>query len=80
MVTEQDLDVGDGRTLHVYDSGGTDDGLVVVWHHGTPNIGAPPAPLFPVSERLGIRWISYDRPGLRRLHGRARARRGVGRR
>jgi pimeloyl-ACP methyl ester carboxylesterase len=63
MVTEQDLELGDGRTLHVYDTGGAGDGLVVVWHHGTPNTGAPPAPLFPVSERLGIRWISYDRPG-----------------
>jgi pimeloyl-ACP methyl ester carboxylesterase len=42
---------------------GVSDSLVVFWHHGTPNIGAPPAPLFPASERLGIRWVSYDRPG-----------------
>jgi pimeloyl-ACP methyl ester carboxylesterase len=35
----------------------------VVWHHGTPNIGAPPEPLFPAAERHGIRWVSYDRPG-----------------
>ena len=47
-------------TLHVYQHG---DGLPVFWHHGTPNIGAPPAPLFPTSDRLGLRWISYDRPG-----------------
>ncbi len=33
------------------------------WHHGTPNVGAPPRPLFPAAERLGIRWVSYDRPG-----------------
>src|SRR6185437_3401872 len=32
-------------------------------HHGTPNIGAPPAPLFAVADRLGLRWVSYDRPG-----------------
>jgi len=51
----------DGRTLHVYDTGGT--GLPVVWHHGTPNIGEPPEPLFPAADRLGIRWVSYDRPG-----------------
>jgi pimeloyl-ACP methyl ester carboxylesterase len=35
----------------------------VFWHHGTPNIGAPPEPLFPAADRLGIRWVSYDRPG-----------------
>jgi pimeloyl-ACP methyl ester carboxylesterase len=38
-------------------------GLAVVWHHGTPNIGAPPQPQFAASERLGIHWVSYDRPG-----------------
>lgn len=58
-----DLDPGDGHALHVYDTGADDGRLAVFWHHGTPNIGAPPEPLFPASERLGIRWISYDRPG-----------------
>lgn len=62
MLTETDLTLDDGRTLHVYDTGG-DARHVVVWHHGTPNIGLPPEPLFPVSERLGIRWVAYDRPG-----------------
>ncbi len=65
-VVETDLDLGRGRTLRVYDTGAGDGGeerLVVVWHHGTPNIGSPPAPLFPAAERLGIRWVSYDRPG-----------------
>ena len=58
---ETDLSLPDGRTLHVYDTGsGT---LPVFWHHGTPNIGTPPAPLFPASDPLGIRWLSYDRPG-----------------
>jgi pimeloyl-ACP methyl ester carboxylesterase len=63
-VREADLGLGGGRTLHLYDTG-EEDGvrLTVVWHHGTPNIGAPPAPLFPRSARLGIRWVSYDRPG-----------------
>ena len=65
MVTETDLKLGDGRTLHVYDTGVDDaDGrLAVFWHHGTPNIGSPPEPLFAASARLGIRWVSYDRPG-----------------
>jgi pimeloyl-ACP methyl ester carboxylesterase len=68
-VIETDLELGDGRTLHVYDTGadnraGHSDGrLAVFWHHGTPNIGAPPEPLFPAAARLGLRWVSYDRPG-----------------
>jgi pimeloyl-ACP methyl ester carboxylesterase len=37
--------------------------LPVFYHHGTPNIGRPPEPLFPASDRLGIRWVSHDRPG-----------------
>jgi pimeloyl-ACP methyl ester carboxylesterase len=68
-VTQADLDLGHGQTLHYYvadtdqAAAGAADGLVVFWHHGTPNIGAPPAPLFPAAERLGIRWVGYDRPG-----------------
>jgi pimeloyl-ACP methyl ester carboxylesterase len=65
VVTEFDLELCDGRTLHVYDAGAdyTDGRLAVLWHHGTPNIGAPPEPLFAAAEVLGIRWVSYDRPG-----------------
>jgi pimeloyl-ACP methyl ester carboxylesterase len=65
MVTETDLKLGDGRTLHAYYMGADDaDGqLALFWHHGSPNIGAPPKPLFAVAEELGIRWVSYDRPG-----------------
>ena len=64
-VNELDVRLADGRTLHAYDTGtpGDQAALTVVWHHGTPNIGAPPEPLLPMSEQLGIRWISYDRPG-----------------
>jgi len=65
VTTELDLALDDGATLHVYDTGpaGGDDRLAVFWHHGTPNLGAPPAPLIAESDRLGIRWVSYDRPG-----------------
>jgi len=67
MITESDLTLPDGASLHVYDTGPSPsspvDELAVLWHHGTPNIGAPPAPLFAESQRLGIRWIAYDRPG-----------------
>jgi pimeloyl-ACP methyl ester carboxylesterase len=64
-MTETDLDLGNGRTLHCYDTGadGAAGRLAVFYHAGTPNIGAPPAPLFPASERLGLRWVGYDRPG-----------------
>ena len=63
-VAELEVSVPDGRLLQAYDTHpGAKDRLAVVWHHGTPNIGAPPEPLFEASERLGIRWVSYDRPG-----------------
>ena len=64
-MTETDLELSDGRTLHVYDTGtdDTDGRLAVFWHHGTPNIGAPPEPLFAAAAQLGIHWVSYDRPG-----------------
>ena len=66
MVTETDLKLRDGRILHVYDAAGKDRGrdrLAVFWQHGTPNLGAPPEPLLPAADRLGIRWVSHDRPG-----------------
>jgi len=64
-VTETDLELGDGRTLHAYDAGADDADrrLAVLWHHGSPNIGAPPEPLSAAADRLGVRWVSYDRPG-----------------
>ena len=60
-MNEIDINVADGRVLHAYDRGG--DGLAVVWHHGTPNIGTPPGPLFAAADRLGLRFVGYDRPG-----------------
>lgn len=58
---ERDVRTADGRTLHAYDRGHGD--RVVMWHHGTPNIGRPPQPLFAEADRLGLRFVSYDRPG-----------------
>jgi len=64
MLTETDLRLPDGRTLHCYDTGsGYDADLVVVYHHGTPNVGPPPAPLVESDAGRGIRWIGFDRPG-----------------
>ena len=59
---ERDLRLDDGRTLRVRDTGRPGD-LAVLWQHGTPNIGTPPAPWAAASERLGLRWIGHDRPG-----------------
>ena len=66
VVRELDVAGPDGAVLHAYDTGapdGVEDPLVVVWFHGTPNIGPPPAPLFDAGRRHGIRWVGYDRPG-----------------
>lgn len=62
---ELDVPLAEGRSLHAYEAApdAGPAGFTVLWHHGTPNIGPPPAPLFAASERLGIRWIGYDRPG-----------------
>lgn len=63
IFNETNLELAGGHTLHVYDTGAGGESLTVFWHHGTPNIGAPPAPLFAASAALGVRWVSYDRPG-----------------
>lgn len=60
-VHEFDLTLPDGRTVHGYDTGG--GGTVVLWQHGTPNVGAPPQPLLAPAAELGLRWVSLDRPG-----------------
>jgi pimeloyl-ACP methyl ester carboxylesterase len=62
QVRETDITLDDGRVLHVYDTG-EGSRVPVIWHHGTPNIGAPPTPLFAAAVRNGLRWVSYDRPG-----------------
>ncbi|GAA1957744.1 hypothetical protein [Amycolatopsis minnesotensis] len=54
MGVETDLSLPGGRTPHVYDTGG-DGGPAIFWHHGTPNTGAPPEPLFPAPARHGTR-------------------------
>jgi pimeloyl-ACP methyl ester carboxylesterase len=64
-IKEIEVDAGNGRVLHAYDTAVSpaDTRLPVFWHHGTPNIGSPPEPLFAAAERNGMRWVSYDRPG-----------------
>ena len=61
-VRELDVTLDDGRTLHGYDSGRRKR-YPVIWHHGTPNVGNPPKPLMKAAKKLGLRWVSFDRPG-----------------
>ena len=68
MVIEGDLELASGRTLHYYDAGDEADGgsparTAVFWHHGSPNAGDPPEPLFQAAAENSLRWVSYDRPG-----------------
>jgi pimeloyl-ACP methyl ester carboxylesterase len=72
VVTEADIRLADGRTLHAYDTdadgiasspGAPGSAVAVFWLHGSPNIGSPPEPLFAAAEANGLRWVSYDRPG-----------------
>ena len=60
----RDLILDDRRMLRVHaGEARAGDRLTVLWHHGTPNVGVPPAPWSEVSARLGIRWAGHDRPG-----------------
>ncbi|MCW2539386.1 MAG: alpha/beta hydrolase [Frankiales bacterium] len=63
MVSERDVVLTDGRTVKVYDSGNAASGaLALVWHHGSPQTGAPLEPLLTGAASRGIRLLSYGRP------------------
>jgi pimeloyl-ACP methyl ester carboxylesterase len=64
VVTDAEVELSDGRTLHYYDTreDEPDARVAVFWHHGSPNIGSPPEPLFSAAAENGLRWVSYDRP------------------
>ena len=61
-MSERDVTLRDGRTLHVYDDGDP-DGLVVVEHHGTPGSGYTYPPDLELARERGLRVIAYDRAG-----------------
>jgi pimeloyl-ACP methyl ester carboxylesterase len=61
-VTELDVTLHDGRTLHVYDEGDP-SGVAVVVHHGTPSSGRLYGAHVDDARARGIRLIGYDRPG-----------------
>lgn len=63
MVIERDVQLGDGRVLHGYDSGPDAAArLALVWHHGSPQTGAPLGPVMAAAAARGIRVLSYGRP------------------
>lgn len=61
-MTELDLTLADGRTLHVYDEGDP-HGAVIVVHHGTPACGRLHPSDIEDARRRGIRLIGFDRAG-----------------
>jgi pimeloyl-ACP methyl ester carboxylesterase len=61
-MTELDVTLRDGRTLHVYDQGDP-NGNVVVQHHGTPGSGLVYPPDIEKARESGLRLVSYDRAG-----------------
>lgn len=64
MVTTLDVRLADGRVLRAYDSGTQGaPRLVLVWHHGSPQTGAPLDPVLRAASSRGIRLLSYGRPG-----------------
>jgi pimeloyl-ACP methyl ester carboxylesterase len=61
-VVTQVVRLADGRSVTV-DSWGAPDGMPIFLLHGTPGCRSGPRPRTSVLYRLGVRLISYDRPG-----------------
>ena len=61
-MSELDVTLPDGRTLHVYDEGDP-DGFPVVFHHGTPCCGRLHPHDIEDARTKGIRLIGFDRAG-----------------
>ena len=61
MVAQRDLRLADGRTLRAKDAGG-ESAAALVWHHGSPQSGAPLTPLVEAAARRGLRLVTYGRP------------------
>ena len=50
------LTLVDGGELHYYDeSPDAKERLPIIYHHGSPNIGEPPEPLFEAAAERGLR-------------------------
>ncbi|MFF2371163.1 alpha/beta fold hydrolase [Agromyces sp. NPDC058110] len=68
MANSLDVRLPDGRSLRAYDTGApseagaSDAAGVLMWHHGSPQTGAPLDPVVAAAAARGIRVISYARP------------------
>ena len=61
-MTEFDVALRDGRTLHVYEYGDP-NGKAVLEHHGTPGSGLMYPPDSELARQRGLRIVRYDRAG-----------------
>jgi pimeloyl-ACP methyl ester carboxylesterase len=61
-VTLGQLGLADGRTLETWISG-PEDGLPVVFHHGTPGSAKPARVLERAVHARGLRFVGFSRPG-----------------
>ncbi len=61
-VTESDVPLPDGRTVHAFDTGPVPRGLTILWHHGSPQTGALLVPLLAAAAARDIRLCSAARP------------------
>jgi pimeloyl-ACP methyl ester carboxylesterase len=56
------VNAADGRTLEVQ-TAGPDEGVVLLFHHGTPGSGLPSPGLVAAATERGLRYVSVARPG-----------------
>lgn len=62
QVTEHDIPLADGGSVHAFDTGPASGDHAIVWHHGSPQTGAPLEPLLVAARERGIRVFSVARP------------------
>jgi pimeloyl-ACP methyl ester carboxylesterase len=64
MLTKHELHLAADRQLVVYDTGALDpaEALTLVWHHGSPQTGAPLEPVLAAAAARNIRLVTYARP------------------
>ena len=71
VVSERDVRLADGRVLRVHDAAAAAHGaFTIVWHHGSPQTGAPLAPLVTAASERGIRLLVLRPAELRRFEPR----------
>ena len=56
------LQAADGRRLKVY-LAGPQDGVPLLFHHGTPGTGIPYGPMVEAMAERGLRYVAVNRPG-----------------